>query len=466
LKDHINIWQQNVNKLPTCQHDLLSSDKLMSMNIDIVAIQEPAMINKNHLIASKEWISVYPTMHATNPEKTRLLTLIRAQISTDSWNQLDFLSSNVTVVQLSGAWGKLTIFNIYNEGECNNTINLLTKYHQDNHPSLENSRVGTAHQIWLGDFNRHHPYWDDLRDSRLFTNTAIVAAESLIEAVADAGLDMALPGGIPTHCHSVTKHWSRLDHIFITEASTSAVIACNVLTNHRGINTNHVPILTELNLGIAISKVKPTPNFRDVDWEEFRKTLANHLGPDQLEEQITSQRQLDERCSSLTKAIQNMIRDQVPILEITPKSKRWWTKELTQMCKSANKLGRQSFLCRNKPEHAVHNQHKEAKKRYEGNLEYNRKHHWRDWLEKADEPDIWMANCYVTVPATDGSKDRIPVLKVTVDGQETSVQTNSEKGNALAKGFFPLKPAISTVPPNAEYPPQCQANIRITVDQL
>jgi len=53
-----------------------------------------------------------------------------------------------------------------------------------------------------------------------------------------------------------------------------------------------------------------------------------------------------------------------------------------------------------------------------------------------------------------------------VDGQETSAWTNSEKGNVLAKGFFLLKPVISTVPPNAEYPPQCQANVRITADQL
>ena len=466
MKDHINIWQQNVNKLPTCQHNLLSSNKLMSMNIDILAIQEPAMINKSCSIASKEWISVYPTTHTTNPKKTRLLTLVRAQISTDSWNQLDFPLSDVMVVQLSSTWGKLTIFNIYNEGECNNTINLLTKYQKDNHRSLESSCVGAAHQIWLGDFNRHHPYWDDPRDSRLFTNAAMGAAKALIEAVADAGLDMALPSGIPTHCHNITKCWSRLNHVFITEMSTGAVIACNVLTNHRGINTDHVPILMELNLGIAISKVKLIPNFRDVDWEEFHKTLANHLGPDQLEEQITSQRQLDERCNSLTKAIQNTIREQVPITVITPKSKHWWTKELTQMRKSVNKLGRQLYLFCDEPEHAVHNQHKEAKKSYEGNLEYNRKHHWRDWLKKVDEPDIWTANRYVTTSATDGSKDRIPVLKVTVDGQEISVWTNSEKGNALAKGFFPPKPAVSTVPPNIEYPPQCQADIRITADQL
>ena len=45
------------------------------MNIDIVAIQEPVLIN-NCSIASREWISVYPMTHANNPKKTRSLTLI------------------------------------------------------------------------------------------------------------------------------------------------------------------------------------------------------------------------------------------------------------------------------------------------------------------------------------------------------------------------------------------------------
>ena len=153
-------------------------------------------------------------------------------------------------------------------------------------------------------------------------------------------------------------------------------------------------------------------------------------------------------------------------MEITPRSKRWWTKELTQLHKQANKLGRQSFMCCNKPEHNVHAQHKVVMKKYEGTLEYTKKQHWRDWLKKADEPDIWTANCYISAPVTDGSKARIPVLKVMVDGQDTSARTNSKKGAALAKGFFPPKPAVSTVQPNTKYPLQCQNDIKITADQL
>ena len=307
LKDTINIWQQSTNKSPTCQHDLLSSDKLTSMNIDIVVIQEPVIVNNNHSIASRDWILVYPTLHQSNLEKTRLLMLIQAQISMDSWNQLDFLSSNVMVVQFHSTWGKLMLFNIYNKGECDNTIKLLMKYYKDNHQSLEHSQNGNAYQIWLGDFNRHHPYWDNPRDLRLFTDAAMEAAKPLLEAVADTSLELALPRGIPTHCHSVTKQWSRLDHVFISKESLGMLITCNALTNHRGINTNHIPILMELNLGVALNIAKLIPNFKDMDWDEFHKMLVNFLGPAQPEEQITSQRQLDERCSGLTEAIQNTI---------------------------------------------------------------------------------------------------------------------------------------------------------------
>src|SRR5712691_13082797 len=152
LKDKIAIWQQNVNKSPICQHDLISSSKLTSMNIDIVALQEPAIVNGERSIAARDWITVYPTPHLSNPEKTRSLMLIRAHFSMDSWQQIDFPSSDVTAVRfVSSEWGELTIFNIYNDGESNNTINLLTKYHKDNRSSMEQSQLSNAHLIWLGD---------------------------------------------------------------------------------------------------------------------------------------------------------------------------------------------------------------------------------------------------------------------------------------------------------------------------
>ena len=89
------------------------------------------------------------------------------------------------------------------------------------------ANIGTAHVLWLGDFNRHHPYWDDPRDDRLFTNEATEAAEKLIEAITDAGLDLALPSGIPTHRHNISKLWSRLDQVFISDHSDNILVSCD-----------------------------------------------------------------------------------------------------------------------------------------------------------------------------------------------------------------------------------------------
>lgn len=76
LKDTISIWQQNINKLPTCQHNLISNNKLIHRNINIIALQEPAINAFNLLIVSRDWIPVYPTTHSNKPDKTRSMILV------------------------------------------------------------------------------------------------------------------------------------------------------------------------------------------------------------------------------------------------------------------------------------------------------------------------------------------------------------------------------------------------------
>jgi exonuclease III len=164
-KDTLTIWQQNLNKSPTSQHDLISSNELTQIGIDIVVLQEPAINAFNCTIASRDWTTVYPTPHKGMPNKTRSVTLINLQLNTDTWTQLDFPSSDVTVVQLKGSWGKLTIFNIYNNGNNNETISALTKFYQSNCGVIGNEDETNARVIWLGDFNRHHPHWDDPSDT-------------------------------------------------------------------------------------------------------------------------------------------------------------------------------------------------------------------------------------------------------------------------------------------------------------
>jgi hypothetical protein len=67
-------------------------------------------------------------------------------------------------------------------------------------------------------------------------------AEVLIKAVAEVGLDLALLSRIPMHLHNVTKKWSRLNQVFLSDHLENLLIACNTQTEHRGINTDHLLI--------------------------------------------------------------------------------------------------------------------------------------------------------------------------------------------------------------------------------
>jgi hypothetical protein len=70
--------------------------------------------------------------------------------------------------------------------------------------------------IQAGDFNRHHPLWDNNEDIHLFTQQANRFAEGIIELIAAYNLIMALPKGIPTLQHMVTGRYSRPDNVFST----------------------------------------------------------------------------------------------------------------------------------------------------------------------------------------------------------------------------------------------------------
>jgi hypothetical protein len=117
----------------------------------------------------------------------------------------------VVVIKITGSWGQIVLFNIYNDCMHDRTIHELTRFHRANRRQLSGreTEMETHHVIWLGDFNRHHPLWDKPEDNRLFTRDALEAAETLIKVTTEHGMEMALALGVPTHIHNITKKWSR-----------------------------------------------------------------------------------------------------------------------------------------------------------------------------------------------------------------------------------------------------------------
>ena len=292
------------------------------------------------------------------------------------------------------------------------------------------------------------------------------AATILIEAVASLGLELALPSGIPTHYHNVTKKWSRLDQVFISDHSIDLIETCDTETRFRRVKTDHLPIVTKLNLEVAITQPHATRNFREVDWGEFQKGLATRLEEFELPERIATQGQLDVSCETLTEAIQATIDANVPISEICSRSKRWWMKELTQLRRHANKIGRRSYKHRDTPTHSVHEEHAEVVRTYERTLEQTKRQHWRDWLERAEDPDIWTVHKLISAPTSDGAKARIPMLNYKSGDEEATASNNPEKSKALAKSFFPTKPDDPGIAEDYQYPGACCKVSQITGEQI
>ena len=279
--------------------------------------------------------------------------------------------------------------------------------------------------------------------------------EIFIGAVAEAGSEMVLPSGIPTHLYNISKCWSRLDNVFLTDHSIDMLISCNTLLEQCGVCTDHLPILTKLDLLVSEAPPKAMHNFREVDWEQFCNTLEAKLSQLSLPSELNTQAQLDKACMELTNALQETISTNVPITTICAKSKRWWTKELTLLHKKAKKLGRESYKHRDKPFHYVHAAHTDTNKLYHRTLESTKKQHWWDWLENAEDPNIWTVQKLLAAPASDGGNSKIPALKYKISDMEYTAKTNEKKGRTLAKSFFPSK--LHPEPPAADddYPPQC-----------
>ena len=136
------------------------------------------------------------------------------------------------------------------------------------------------------------------------------------------------------------------------------------------------------------------------------------------------------------------------------------------MRRNMNNLGRKTYKYRNNMAHPVHKEHHEAGKLYNRMLDRTKSQHWRDWLERAVDPDIWTVHKYISAPSTDGAKARIPTLKHKSGEIELTASTNHDKSQALAKTFFPTRPEDAGILLDFVYPPACCKPDNITKEQI
>ena len=93
--------------------------------------------------------------------------------------------------------------------------------------------------------------WDKEQNHHLFTVGALEEASKLLTLVADSNMVMALLKDIPTLESMSTKNWTFPDNIFCSANLEEKIVYCTTDPRLRGPSTDHVPILTALELPVA-----------------------------------------------------------------------------------------------------------------------------------------------------------------------------------------------------------------------
>ena len=439
----LRIWQQNLNKSPDAQAELINNIE----HYDIVIIQEPCLDHLNRTRTTSRWRVIYPSTHFRDGSlRTRSVILVNTSLSTGSWTQIELQSADVTALQIITEIGTVRLFNIYNPGDGNDESLTLVKEYVDLHP------IASAHDIWAGDFNRHHPMWELPSNPHLMSTAYIEAAMPLINIIADYDLEMVLPAGIPTLEALRTRNHTRPDNIFCSTNLALNLIYCKTMPEQRPVLTDHYPIATEFDISVPRAQTVERRNIRAIVWEDFREDLKAGLDMLATTEEIRDTDEVERRLKNLNEVVMGTIEKHAPIIQPCPYRKRWWSDELTQQRANKQRLAHDSYKQHDDPMHPIHEIYRQARNEYTQAIRRAKTEHWIEWLEGAvsEGEDLWKAAKMMNSEAHDGGRDRVPDL---LDGQ-VYVSDNTEKSKVFYKAFFPPPPAKTYAPPDATYPPR------------
>src|SRR5271155_1346788 len=386
--DNIKIWQQNTRKSLTVQLATLHS---VENKYDIICIQEPYFNFQTISRATSVWTSVYPSRFSNTADGPipRALTLVHTRISTNSWVQIPVDSLDVVAIRLISERGVLNIYNIYNDCTHSETIKILDKHMTSRNANQVGPRDnGKARgDIWLGDFNRHNPWWEDPSNSRLFTNRNLDEAQILIDLLSDHNMDLALPQYIPTIVNSRGGN-THPDNVFISQDISNWIVKCDVLAD-RPPKADHFPIITHIDFLLSKPAKTQPWNFRATDWDQFRRELDIALRDIPISEQLHDAVQIDAAVLQLETAVLETMEKVVPKSNPTPHSKRWWTKDLDAARRKSRRAASLAKQFSQFPRHSSHELARRLRNDYNILIDKTKQQHWNNWLDSVSSKTIW-----------------------------------------------------------------------------
>ena len=330
----LHIWQLNTRKSQMAQHHILNTDPSL---FNLILIQEPWINTFGNARGNHCWWIIYPSnQHVTNHPTIRSIMLVNANIFTNSYTTLNIPSNDIMAIHLKGTFRFCSVFNIYNDCTNNNTTDMLKTYLDANVDTVLPSP--RDHIFWFGNFNCHHPQWEEDRNHHLFNSDELI--DPLPDLITDHNVMLTLPLGIPTY-KMAQGNWTRPDNIWRSNNPTDPIITCDT-TKHMP-HADHLPIVTELDLTIQCATSIPTRDMRKANFNTINRKLCTKLDAQHPTKQIQHREEVEAAADSLVTIIKETLDKEVPISRPSAYAKCWWISELTKLKKEKNRLSNLSY---------------------------------------------------------------------------------------------------------------------------
>jgi exonuclease III len=441
----LKILQYNVQHSMTVTKPLL--ERRGTQEFDIIMIQEPWINTQiaTSVAGGKGFTLVHPPSHWHWP---RVNAYVSKRIDPSGWNTT-FYGRDLLTITLKTGEGKINIHNIYNPGQGSRDEQIHGTL-----PTLQQALQSEGEHIVVGDFNLHHPQWNN--NLRRAPQPEALYLAGLMEGLQ---LTQVVPPGSTTWHRGASE--TTIDLAWLEPTLLNRLIKC-VVRGDLDCQSDHLPVATILHEAAVLAKPKERRNWKGIDEAGIIERTKQLLNTSQPIEEIRDTEGIDREATRLTRTLQDVIQEFVPIKRPSRWSTAAWTVKCGEAVTKAKRLRREVRQC---PSEANIKRYNEAV-RAKGRLvtKEKRKQFRREVAEAAARDDIWNLAKWARTKAQDTPElPQIPALR---DGEGWARERN-EKERVLFQRFFPPPPEVDlTDIPEATYPDQIHQTEEITEEEI
>ena len=445
----IKILQINLNKSQPATESALQL--AMELNIDFIIVQEPWLIprpsptseySNTRSVSHQNFIQIFPSFSATLRPRTMIYVSKRQQQNILS-STIKINDPDIQAVNFKFDGKQFNLINIYNNnGQDRSRGKTIEEY-------LFSLKI-EQNTIILGDFNLHHQLWEP-------NAIACKNAEDLVEWVEKEGLELLNTPGHGTFFRPQMSHATTIDLSFATLTVAKRVEDWQVLpdlgSDHFGIFFTIRGSQTKTVMNPVLEQIKF--NTKKANWEKFGAIVKqlSSLNPNLQDEALSgleglpscsyhnkeeksNNYLLDQVANSLTQCITEAAKQSIPIQVLTPRSKPWWTPQLSAMRREMGLALKK--MKNNRVPREAWERYRHARNIYFSSIKEAKKAHWESFLQKNDPQSIYKAMAYMKDP-------RVQIIPAIMNASGHKEELFEGKCNAFRQTLFPKPPKSANI---------------------